>query len=111
MTGAIMAPRRKLIAVFIIFSFVALTLVYLTDENYLQSRVQPYKGFPSLWKDKIQIRDGVNTQPTALHLQDAFYGRGCQENLCQENLRPNIKEKWYCSMDLRLNFRPNSETV
>ena len=82
-----MASRMKLIPAFIIFSFGALTLVYLTDDNYLQNGIQAYKGFPSLWKDKIQIRDGVNTQPKALHLQDAFYGRGCQENPYREGLQ------------------------
>ena len=82
-----MALRRKLIFMFITFSFGALTLVYLTDVNNLQNDIQPYKGFPSLWKNKIHLRDVVNTQQDALHLQNVFYGTGCQVNPYREGLQ------------------------
>ena len=88
-----MALRRNLISAFITFSFGALTLVYLTDVNNLQNDIQPYKGFPSLWKNKIQFRDVVNTQQNALHLQNVFYGTGCAANPYREGLQILLAER------------------
>lgn len=82
-----MASRRKLIPIFIALSYGMLAVVYLSDENNLQSDIQPYKGFPSLWKKYIQIPDMVHTQQNALYLQNEYYGTGCQENPYREGLQ------------------------
>ena len=86
-----MASRRKLIPTFIIFSFGALTFVYLIDNNYLQSDLQQYKGFPSFWEsDNIETRVISHTQQNAalhLQLQNEYYGTGCQENPYRQGLQ------------------------
>lgn len=85
--------RINLIPGFIIFSFGTLVCVYLNDEHNVKSHIQPYARFPSLWMKNTHRNKSVHFQHDALHLQNKFYGTGCEENPYRPGLQI-LLHKW-----------------
>ena len=88
-----MASRELLIATFVIFSYGVLCILYLMDDNNLKNYVQPYKEYPEFLKKENRSQQIFHTQDNGLHLQNEYYGAGCQVNPYRESLKI-LLHKW-----------------
>ena len=84
-----MDSRRMRMFIFVIFSFGGLTFISLYDDAVLLNSILPYKNFPSSWKRELlgNPKNNVHTEENPLHLQDEYYGAGCEENPYRKGLQ------------------------
>ena len=84
--------RINLIPGFILLSFGTLLFVYLSDEGNVKSAIKAYDGFPTSWIRSAQANNSLSFKHNAVHLQNRFYGAGCEENPYRRGLQILLHE-------------------